>query len=150
VRVGVAQRRVEFSMPIHLDTTVLIDALTGPKRSAPRLRDVMASPEPTLINSIVLFEWLRGPRTQQEIDAQEALFPKADSAQFGSTEAEIAAQLYKKLKRARGREADLAIAACAITHGADLWTLNPRDFRDIPGLCLLNIEEFLLAQSKLN
>jgi predicted nucleic acid-binding protein len=30
----------------------------------------------------------------------------------------------------------LAIAACAIEHGARLWTLNPKDFRDIAGLVL--------------
>ena len=29
---------------------------------------------------------------------------------------------------------DLAIAACALTLGARLWTLNPRDFRDLEGL----------------
>lgn len=23
---------------------------------------------------------------------------------------------------------------CAITHDAALWTMNPQDFRDIPGL----------------
>jgi len=38
--------------------------------------------------------------------------------------------------RGRGREVDLAIAACALTLGARLWTLNPRDFRDIEGLDL--------------
>ena len=30
----------------------------------------------------------------------------------------------------------VAIAACAIEHGAALWTLNPEDFQDIPGLTL--------------
>jgi len=29
---------------------------------------------------------------------------------------------------------DLAIAACAMTHDAALWTLNMEDFADIPGL----------------
>jgi predicted nucleic acid-binding protein len=31
---------------------------------------------------------------------------------------------------------DIAIAACAIEHRAALWTLNERDFEDIPGLML--------------
>jgi len=122
---------------IHLDTSALNDALTGPKRSARRLRELMAGPEPLAISIIVLFEWLRGPRFPEEIEAQEALFPKINAVSFGSLEAEYAADLYKKVKRARGREADLAIAACALVHGAALWTLNSDDFKDIPGLQLL-------------
>lgn len=31
---------------------------------------------------------------------------------------------------------DLAIAACALEHGAALWTLNRDDFADIPDLRL--------------
>src|SRR5213596_2792254 len=103
---------------IHLDTSALTDALTGPKRSAGRLRELMAGPEPLAISSIVLFEWLRGPRLLEEIEAQETLFPKIDAISFGSVEAECAAVLYRKVKRPRGREADLAIAACALAHGA--------------------------------
>jgi predicted nucleic acid-binding protein len=38
------------------------------------------------------------------------------------------------VKRPRGREIDLAIAAHAISRDARLWTLNPNDFDDIPGL----------------
>jgi predicted nucleic acid-binding protein len=38
--------------------------------------------------------------------------------------------------RPRGREIDLAIAACALAVDARLWTLTPRDFRDVPGLQL--------------
>ena len=122
---------------IHLDTSALIDALTGPKRSAPRLRELVAGPQPLGISSIVLFEWLRGPRLKEELEAQEALFPGAAAVSFGTQEAEHAAHIYKSVKRPRGREADFAIAACALTHDALLWTLNPIDFRDVPDLQLL-------------
>ena len=122
---------------IHLDTSALTDALTGPKRSADRLRELMASPEAIAICTIVLFEWLRGPRLKEEIEAQEELFPKINAVPFGSAEAERAAELYKKVNRPRGREADLGIAACALTHAAQLWTLNRADFKDIPDLELL-------------
>jgi predicted nucleic acid-binding protein len=122
---------------IHLDTSALTDSLTGPKRSAPRLRELMAGPEPIAICTIVLFEWLRGPRLKEEIEAQEGLFPKVNTVPFGSAEAERAAELYRKVNRPRGREADLAIAACALAHGAQLWTLNRADFKDIPGLQLV-------------
>jgi hypothetical protein len=38
-----------------------------------------------------------------------------------------------------GLALDLMIAACAIVRGAPLWTLNPRDFDDIPGLKLYRL-----------
>ena len=77
-------------------------------------------------------------RIEQEVEAQEALFPRITALPFGPEEAALAAELYKGATRARGREIDLAIAACALTHDAELWTLNPEDFADIPGLRLFS------------
>ena len=108
---------------IHLDTSTLIDALTDEGRMA--------------LSSIVIFEWQRGPRSAEEIDDQEALFPTSDCVAFGPVEAVIAAGTYRHVKRPRGREIDIAIAACAIAQDAVFWTLNPRDFSDIPDLNLL-------------
>jgi len=122
---------------IHLDTSTLVDALTGPKRSATRLRAWIDRGERILLSTLVLYEWLRGPRLSEEIEAQEALFPRAAAVPFGVREAEVAATLYRTVRRPRGREIDLAVAACALSHGAGLWTLNPEDFRDIPDLRLV-------------
>ena len=119
---------------IALDTSVLIDALTGPRRSAPGLRRAIAQGHRLLLPSLALFEWLRGPRLPEELAAQEALLPSAAALPFGPPEAARAAQLYLRVSRRRGREIDLAIAACALTVGARLWTLSPRDFRDIEEL----------------
>ena len=55
---------------------------------------------------------------------------------LGPREATLAADLYRVVPRARQREFDLGVAACALTSGAALWTLNADDFRDIPGLGL--------------
>lgn len=121
---------------IILDTSVLIDSLTGPKRSAPPLRKAIEEGERILVPALVLYEWLRGPRTKPELEAQEALFPAALALPFGSEEATVAARLYRSLRRVRGRELDLAIAAHALVRGAELWTLNPRDLQDIPQLRL--------------
>lgn len=96
----------------------------------------MEGPEPVSISSIVLYEWLRGPRLKEEIEVQEALFPGANAIPFGFAEAQIASKLYRTVKRPRGREADLAVAACALCDGASLWTLNVSDFSDIPFLVL--------------
>lgn len=121
---------------IHLDTSVLIDALTGPRRSADALRAALERGERILLSTVVLYEWLRGPRRAEELAAQEGLFPTATAVALGAEEAVIAARLYRAVQRPRGREIDLAIAACALARGAALWTLNPRDFRDVPALRL--------------
>ena len=115
---------------------MLVDALTGPKRSAAALRAAIEDGERIVCSTIVLFEWLRGDRRPAELAAQEALFPRETSVSFGVDEASIAAALYRKVTRARGREIDLAIAAVAIAQSASLWTLNVEDFRDIPSLSL--------------
>jgi predicted nucleic acid-binding protein len=121
---------------IHLDTSILIDALTGDRRSLPALRRVVADSIRLGVSSLVLFEWRRGPRTEPELALEAALLgPDAVSA-FGEQEARVAADVYRRVKRPRGRELDIAIAACALTQEASLWTLNPEDFRDIPGLDL--------------
>jgi predicted nucleic acid-binding protein len=70
------------------------------------------------------------------LETQETLFPSDSAVPFDADDARLAAKLYKSVKRGRTREADLAIAACAIRHGAAIWTLNPTDFSDIPGLKL--------------
>lgn len=121
---------------IHLDTSALIDALTGPRRSAGALRAAIESGERILFSSIVLYEWIRGPRVPEEIEAQETLFPGEAAVPFGPEEAILAAKLYRSVRRARGREIDLAIASCALTQGAALWTLNEEDFGGIPNLAL--------------
>jgi len=121
---------------IHLDTSVLVDAVTGTRRSARNLRRVIEQGERTTISALVLYEWLRGPRVEAELTDQEELLPHEQAVHFGSREASLAAQLYRTVPRARQRELDLAVAACALTHEAALWTLNPGDFRDIPGLTL--------------
>jgi predicted nucleic acid-binding protein len=121
---------------IHLDTSVLVDAFTSQARSAPDVRALLEAGEILNISAIVLFEWLRGPRRQEELVLADAMLPRDRVAPFGQAEAEVAARLYTRLRRARGREIDLAIASCALTKQAKLWTLNRADFADIPGLAL--------------
>jgi len=119
---------------ILLDTSVLIDGLTGPKRSSGVLREAIERGERLLLPTLVLFEWLRGPRRPEELAAQEALFPRESAVAFTASEAALAASIYSRLRKARGREIDLAIAACALVRNARLWTLNLVDFEDIPDL----------------
>lgn len=122
---------------IIVDTSALIDSLTGSESLSHRLRSLIESGERLLLPSVVLFEWLRGPRLPQELQLQEDLFPHDQILGFGPPEAAIAADLYRNVRRARNREIDLIIAATAIVHGAAVWTLNRDDFRDLPGVPLI-------------
>jgi predicted nucleic acid-binding protein len=119
---------------ILLDTSALIDGLTGPRRSARALREAIERAERIAVPSLVLYEWLRGPRRAEELEAQEALFPRETAVAFSAPEAALAASIYRRIRRPRGREIDLAIAACALVRNARLWTLNLPDFEDIPDL----------------
>ena len=124
-------------MTVHLDTSALIDALAGPRRSLDALIDLTTDGHRLALSSIVLYEWLRGPRIRAELVAQEELFPRHTALPFGPPHAALAAALYASVRRPRGREIDLAIAAVALADGAALWTLNRQDFSDIPDLRLI-------------
>ena len=124
-------------MTVHVDTSALVDALTGPRRSLDALIALAEEGHRLAVSAIVLYEWLRGPRTRHELAVQEDLFPQERAVPFGAAQAVIAARLYGAVSRPRGREIDLAVAACALHDGAALWTLNRADFRDLPGLALV-------------
>lgn len=119
---------------ILLDTSVLIDALCGERRSGPALRRAIERGHRIRLPALVLYEWLRGPRLGEELAAQEALFPSVEALPFGAGEAARAAELYRSVARTRGREIDIALAAMALEQEASLWTLNDRDFEDLPGI----------------
>jgi predicted nucleic acid-binding protein len=119
-----------------VDTSFLIDSLAGSRRSGPLLRRAVAEGERLVVSSLVLYEWLRGPRTAEELADQELLFPAAAALPFDAEDAKLTAEIFRSLRRARGREIDIAIAATAIRHDIPLWTLNPSDFEDIPRLRL--------------
>src|SRR5690349_14805020 len=53
------QRRMAAATLIHLDTSLLVDALTGVRRSEPALRQATLGGERLAISVVVLFEWLR-------------------------------------------------------------------------------------------
>src|SRR5437667_93346 len=62
---------------IHLDTSVLVDALTGPRRSSGALRKTIERGERLALSTLVLYEWRRGARLPEELAAQEPSAPAA-------------------------------------------------------------------------
>lgn len=119
---------------IVVDTSTLVDALTGEQRSGAGLRAAIAAGERLALPTLVHYEWLRGPRKEEELAVGEALFPSQAALPFGLAEARAAVELYRSVPAPRGCEIDLAVAAHAITLGGSVWTLNVRDFSDLPGL----------------
>ena len=115
---------------------MLVDSLTGPRRSGPLLRGAILEGEQLHVPVLVLYEWHRGPRSPQEMKDLEALLPAGQAVAFEAEDALLSARLYRSVRRARGREIDIAIAACAMNREAPLWTLNNAEFADIPGLRL--------------
>ena len=61
-------------MIIHLDTSVLVDALSGDRASMPHLRAIFVEGHDVTMSTLVLWEWRRGPRSGAELDRQEELF----------------------------------------------------------------------------
>jgi predicted nucleic acid-binding protein len=120
---------------VHLDTSALVDALSS-AHGRGRLAACFGRGDVLVLSTIVLAEWLRGPRSSTQLAEAGELFPAAAAVPFDVEAARTAARLYTRLPRARARQIDIMIAACAIEHGAALWTLNADDFRDIPGLTL--------------
>lgn len=114
----------------------MVEAFAPTGSAVRRLRALAGAGDHATFSSIALFEWLRGPRTTGELHLRSVMFPDDVIVPFGPAEAARAAGIYRGLTRARSREADIAIAACAIEYDAQLWTLNAGDFRDIPGLTL--------------
>lgn len=123
---------------ILIDTSVLVDALTEPAPLGPALQTILDRGELLSLSVLVLFEWRRGPRNPRELAVQEVLLPSERALPFGPIEATRAAELYRMVRNPRRREFDIALAACALEWDARIWTLNPTDFRDIPGLKLFN------------
>ena len=107
------------AVTIHLDTSALIDALTGPRRSLERLSAFVAEGHRVILSTIVLYEWLRGPRTTAELQVQRKCF-RSSPVQPSCRPSRDA---LPQTPRPRGREVDL-VAACALAQGAALWTLN--------------------------
>jgi predicted nucleic acid-binding protein len=70
-------------MTVHLDTSVLVDALTGTRRSYAALERTVAAGHVIAVTTLALYEWLRAPRTAEEVSDQESLLPGAEARAFG-------------------------------------------------------------------
>lgn len=119
---------------IHLDTDVLIYAISvrGPERR--RLEALLRSDATIEASAIVWYEFSRGPRTPEQLAIARDIFEPQGIIPFSEQLAEAAADQFHRLGSPRKRAADIAIGVVARSRGATLLTRNARDFAGIDGL----------------
>jgi predicted nucleic acid-binding protein len=120
----------------HIDTDVLVYAISmrGPEQR--RLEKLLASESPIEASSLVWYEFARGPRTPEQLAVARDIFGDRGIVPFSVELAETAAEQFRRLGSPRKRAADIAIGVVARSRGAVLLTRNARDFAGIDGLDL--------------
>lgn len=124
-------------MGVMLDTSVAIPLRDGDLSIRSRLHSLN---EPILLPSLTLAELEAGARGQ-DADIRrgrlEVLIETFEVIPFQTEDARAYGDIVRALGFSRSKVLARMIAAQAIVAGATLATLNPADFRDIPGLSLL-------------
>lgn len=126
---------------VVLDTNILIDHLRQRAQAASILDRLLETTreEHFSIAVVTIQELYRGKSTREELSRAEIAILVSEMQILPYTPE--AAQLAGKLMRDHIKPiefADAAIAATAMTHDAQLLTLNTKDFAGIPGLKLLS------------
>ena len=124
---------------LDTSTVILLDRM-GARSSLPR--------QP-LISSITLAEMTFGPlvasgperaHRQAQLQRVESDFvPLPFDADAARAFGRVSASLRRTGRKASARAFDAMIAAVAIANGLPLYTCNPRDFRDIDGLEVVEV-----------
>jgi predicted nucleic acid-binding protein len=121
-------------MRYHIDTDLLIFALSaaGPER---RRLTLLAESEAELqMSAVAWYEFARGPRTPEQLSIARSFFFDDGIIPFSEELAAIAGDAFRSLGSPRRRAADVAIGVTAAALRATLLTRNPNDFAGIPHL----------------
>ncbi len=127
-------------MRVHLDTDVLVHALSvaGPERR--RVLELAESEAELQMSAIAWYEFRRGPRTPEQLAVARSFFFDDGILPFSEELASIASEVFRGLGSPRKRGADIAIGVTAASMNAVLLTRNTRDFAGIPTLTLESAE----------
>jgi predicted nucleic acid-binding protein len=123
-------------MLVHLDADFLVKAVStaGPERD--RLLALAAADTEIGMSAIAWYEFVRGPRTAEQLALASVVIEEDDVAVFDFGHAVAAAETFRRLGSPRRRANDIAIGTVAVALGATLWTINRGDFAGIDGLML--------------
>ncbi len=125
---------------IHLDTNLMVDAVTAGSPHVKLLREWLSEGKKLGTSAVAWSEFCNGPHSREQKDAVFALLEKR-VADFTLKQAEEASRLFHLTGRRRGSHADCMIAAAAMNLGIPVATRNISDFqRFVPyGLKLLAV-----------
>lgn len=122
---------------ICLDTSVFIDYFRKKNKESTLLFQLADQRKTFLTTSITKFEVLRGATKARQF-FWETIFGRIDVLPFDDESANIAAEIFQKLKSQNKLIGipDLLIASVAIQHQLPLATLNTREFEKVNDLKL--------------
>ena len=120
----------------HIDADFLVHALGSRGSAWRRLRKLNEEDVELEISAIAWYEFVRGPRSPEQIAVARSLFQEEAVIAFSEAHAEHAADVFRLLGSPRRRAADIAIGVTAIDRDAALLTGNSRDYSGIDGLVL--------------
>ncbi len=119
----------------HLDTDFFVWALSYPKSpEARRLDTLVAAPVAIEMSALAWYEFLRGPRTPEQLALSQLLIDRPSIIEVTADLAERAAEIFRRRRSTRRRAADVIIAATALSRNAVLLTRNVKDYADLEGL----------------
>jgi tRNA(fMet)-specific endonuclease VapC len=127
-------------MAYLIDTNIAIHARDGTDAVLDKLADHDGQ---ILLSALSLVELQRGLYTQPKFTAirqarLEVLLRGLPVLPFDASAARAYGRIIAQRGWARGRDYDRMIAAHAISSGSILVTNNEADFRDVPGLSMVN------------
>jgi tRNA(fMet)-specific endonuclease VapC len=125
-----------------LDTDVAIHLREGDSWVEERVRRLAA---PLQMSAITRIELESGVYRELELAqlrrvALDELLTFVETLDFGIAEIAVYRRIIQATGYSRRKTADRMTAATALVHGLPLVTLNGRDFRDVPGLELIEWE----------
>lgn len=121
-------------MRFHVDTDFLVYALSQPGPERRRLTQLAESDAEIQISAVAWYEFSRGPRTPEQLAVARALFGPDGVVALSEELADLAADVFRRLKAPRRRAADVVIGVTAAAMNAVLLTRNARDFAGVPDL----------------
>jgi predicted nucleic acid-binding protein len=128
-------------MRVHLDTDVLVFALSFAGSERDRLVELSESEAEIQMSAIAWYEFSRGPRTPEQLAVGRSFFFDDGIVPFSEDLSVVAAEVFRRLGSPRRRAADIAIGVTAVALDALLLTRNGRDFAGVPGLRLENLAD---------